>query len=95
MNLSSRASLIVIGVLIVVAPLVAYAQWSEPESGELIIRGGWIFDSVSDTRRRNSGIVIQKQQILTIGFFGRASATADETLVTGIAQHGDPLDPGQ
>ena len=66
MNLSSRASLIVIGVLIVVAPLVAYAQWSEPESGELIIRGGWIFDSVSDTRRRNSGIIIRNGKIAEV-----------------------------
>jgi imidazolonepropionase-like amidohydrolase len=35
------------------------AQWSEPEPGEIIVRGGWLFDGVSDTRRRNSGIVIR------------------------------------
>ena len=66
MKLSSRAPLIAIGVLIVVVPLVAYAQWSEPESGELIIRGGWIFDSVSDIRRRNSGIIIRNGKIAEV-----------------------------
>ena len=41
------------------ATLTANAQWSDPASGETIIRGGWLFDGVSDTRRRNTGIVIR------------------------------------
>jgi len=37
----------------------AAAQWSEPSADEIIVRGGWLFDGVSDTRRRNTGIVIR------------------------------------
>jgi len=40
-------------------PLLAQAQWSDPHDGTLIIRGGWLFDGLSDTRRRNSGIIIR------------------------------------
>ena len=45
---------------------MAHAQWSEPEQGSLIIRGGWLFDSVSDTRRRNSGIIIRNGEIVEV-----------------------------
>ena len=44
-------------------PIVAIAQWSEPVDGALIIRGGWLFDGISDTRRRNSGIIIRNGKI--------------------------------
>ena len=37
----------------------ALAQWSEPSADEIIVRGGWLFDGVSDTRRQNTGIVIR------------------------------------
>ena len=37
----------------------ASAQWSEPAADEIIVRGGWLFDGVSDTRRQNTGIVIR------------------------------------
>lgn len=37
----------------------ALAQWSEPSPGSVIVRGGWLFDGVSDTRRPNTGIVIR------------------------------------
>ena len=33
---------------------------------ELYIRGGWLFDSVADTRRRNSGIVIRNGVIVEV-----------------------------
>ncbi|MCH8250458.1 MAG: hypothetical protein IH913_12735, partial [Proteobacteria bacterium] len=44
-------------ILTIIAPVASLAQWAEPDEGELIIRGGWLFDSVSDTRRRNSAII--------------------------------------
>jgi len=44
----------------------ASAQWSEPSPDELIIRGGWVFDGISDTRRQNSGIVIRDGSILEV-----------------------------
>jgi len=48
------------------APLSVHAQWSATGGGDLVVRGGWLFDSVSDTRRRNSGIVIQNGKIVDI-----------------------------
>jgi len=47
-------------------PIVAIAQWSEPVDGALIIRGGWLFDGISDTRRRNSGIIIRNGKISVV-----------------------------
>ncbi len=49
--------------LVFLAPLMVYAQWSKPEDGALLIRGGWLFDGVSDTRRKNSGIIIRNGEI--------------------------------
>ncbi len=46
------------GILLILASS-AVAQWSEPSAEEIIVRGGWLFDGVSDTRRQNTGIVIR------------------------------------
>jgi len=54
----------------------AGAQWSEPASEEIIVRGGWLFDGVSETRRRNSGIVIQN------GVFVEIDADLGERIVS-------------
>lgn len=40
-------------------PTLANAQGDEAAEERLVIRGGWLFDGISDTRRRNSGLVIQ------------------------------------
>jgi len=53
-------------ILIFLTPVMAEAQWSDSEEGDLVIRGGWIFDGVSDTRRRNSGIVISNGKIVEV-----------------------------
>ena len=52
--------------LILLTPLMVHAQWSDPEDSTLIIRGGWLFDGVSDTRRRNSGIIIRNGKIAEV-----------------------------
>jgi len=49
--------------LVALAPVSAGAQGTDAGTASLVIRGGWLFDGVSDTRRRNSGIVIQKGRI--------------------------------
>ncbi len=36
------------------------------QEGQLVIRGGWLFDSVSDSRRRNSGIIIRNGEIVAV-----------------------------
>jgi imidazolonepropionase-like amidohydrolase len=66
MNHSTKFALQVSAALIFLAPVMAQAQWAEPGEGKLIIRGGWLFDGVSDTRRRNSGIVIRNGKIVEV-----------------------------
>jgi imidazolonepropionase-like amidohydrolase len=51
---------------ILLAPLLAHAQWSVSGGAELVIRGGWLFDGVSDVRRRNSGIVVRDGRIVEV-----------------------------
>ena len=48
------------------APQTLQAQWSESNKNSLIIRGGWLFDGISDTRRLNSGVVIQDGVIVEV-----------------------------
>ncbi len=52
--------------LILLAPQWALAQWAEAPQGQLVIRGGWLFDSVSDERRPNTGIVIRDGRIVEV-----------------------------
>ena len=49
--------------LIFLAPSMSHAQWSKPQNGVLVIRGGWLFDGVGDTRRPNSGIIVRNGKI--------------------------------
>jgi imidazolonepropionase-like amidohydrolase len=48
------------------APQFALGQWTDGQEGQLVIRGGWLFDSVSDERRPNAGIVIQDGKIVEV-----------------------------
>lgn len=53
--------------LLLCAAPQALAQWSDaPESGQLVIRGGWLFDGVANARRPNSGIVIRDGVIAAV-----------------------------
>lgn len=54
----------------------ANAQWSEPSPGSIIIRGGWLFDGVSEMRRPNTGIVIEN------GVFTEVDADLGESVLT-------------
>jgi len=53
-------------VLVLLAPQLVLAQWVEGQSDRLVIRGGWLFDSVSDERRPNTGIVIEDGIIVAV-----------------------------
>ena len=66
MTHSARFALHAMITLIFLAPSMTHAQWSEPQDGVLIIRGGWLFDGVSDTRRPNSGIIIRNGEIAEV-----------------------------
>ena len=52
--------------LFLLSSVPAFAQFSVSGDAELVIRGGWLFDSVSDTRRRNTGIVIRNGKIVEV-----------------------------
>lgn len=52
--------------LILFAPQLALAQWCEAQGGDLVVRGGWLFDGVSEERRPNSGIVIRNGSIVEV-----------------------------
>jgi imidazolonepropionase-like amidohydrolase len=45
----------------------ANAQWSKAASQDVVIRGGWLFDGVHDTRSRNRGIVIRGGKFVEVG----------------------------
>ena len=64
MNHSIRMHAITI--LIALMPATVQARESAVEEAELVIRGGWLFDGVSDTRRRNTGIVIRNGEIVEV-----------------------------
>jgi hypothetical protein len=65
-NMKRTAKLVSKVVLLLLAPQLALAQWTDGQEGQLIIRCGWLFDSVSDERRPNTGIVIQDGKIVEV-----------------------------
>jgi imidazolonepropionase-like amidohydrolase len=71
-----RKSLSTTALCLLLAPAAVYAQWSEPSSDQIIVRGGWLFDGISDTRRQNTGIVIRD------GIFAEIDADLEESVLT-------------
>ena len=65
-NMNKALKLVSKVILILLAPQLALGEWSEGQEGQLVIRGGWLFDSVSDHRRPNTGIVIQDGKIVEV-----------------------------
>ena len=61
-----RISFSICLIVLATLPMQSFAQWSASGGEELVIRGGWLFDSVSDTRRRNTGILIQDGKIVAV-----------------------------
>ena len=68
-----RRSLSTTALCLLLASAAVYSQWSEPSSDQIIVRGGWLFDGISDTRRRNTGIVIRN------GIFAEIDADLEES----------------
>ena len=64
--------------LLLLLSFTSYAQWSQPSSEEIVIRGGWLFDGVNNTRRQNKGIVIRDGEIVEI------DAIIQEETLSGI-----------
>ena len=66
MQHSVRLIICAIAFLAGLTPVLVDAQETKAESGSLFIRGGWLFDGISDTRRRNSGILIREGKIESV-----------------------------
>ena len=57
-------------------PALAIAQWATPSQDDVVIRGGWLFDGITDDRRRNSGIIIRE------GTFAAIDADLDNAVLS-------------
>ncbi len=66
MQHSIRLVICAITLFVGFTPGLVRAQGTEAETGSLVIRGGWLFDGISNIRRRNSGIIIQKGKIAAV-----------------------------
>ena len=66
MNLSISKFFNTTALILLLVSVTAYSQWSEPPQEEIIIRGGWLFDGISNKRRQNTGIVIQQGKIVEV-----------------------------
>ena len=66
MNLSISKLCNTAALILLLVFSTAYAQWSDPPSDEIVIRGGWLFDGISNTRRQNTGIVIRGGKIVEV-----------------------------
>src|SRR5262245_45545342 len=52
---------------IIAVATLALAQVQTPvRTGDLVIQGGWLFDSIRDDARRNSGIVVRNGSIVEV-----------------------------
>ena len=54
-----------ITLLLPLGPLLAQVQ-TEVRSGDVILRGGWLFDSIHDGVRRNTGILVRNGEFLEV-----------------------------
>jgi len=70
-----RKSLSATALCLLLAPIAVHAQWSEPSPDQVIVRGGWLYDGISDTRRKNTGIVIRN------GIFAEVDAALEENVL--------------
>ena len=66
MNLSIDRLFNKVAFILLMMSATAYAQWADSSSGDLMIRGGWLFDGVSNIRRQNTGIVIREGKIVEV-----------------------------
>lgn len=68
------------------------SQEVKVEADQLVIRGGWLFDGISDTRRRNSGIVIENGKITNVDIKDEQQSLANATLIE--LEDSDTILPG-
>ena len=66
MNLSISRLCKTAALILLLVSSTTFAQWSDSPSDEIMIRGGWLFDGISNTRRQNTGIVIRGGKIVEV-----------------------------
>ena len=66
MNLSISRIFKTTALILLLVSATVNSQSSEPPQEEIIIRGGWLFDGISNTRRPNTGIVIRQGKIFAV-----------------------------
>lgn len=68
-------------VFVLLTSSLVRAQEDKAQADQLIIRGGWLFDGISDTRRRNSGIVIENGKITGVDIKDEQQSLAYATII--------------
>ena len=81
MNLSISRLCNTAALILLLVFSTTYAQWSDPPSDEIVIRGGWLFDGISNTRRQNTGIVIRGGKIVEVDADLQGKALAATSVV--------------
>lgn len=92
MRIPGLQSLITLSLCCLLPPAAVHAQWSEPASGHVILRGGWLFDGISETRRKNTGVVIRDGLITEVDA-GLEQSLPDNAQVIDLADS-DTILPG-
>ncbi len=81
MRYSVRLVIYGITLLVSLTQISVGAQGTESEAGLLVIRGGWLFDGISNPRRHNSGIVIRKGKIVSLDVTAEQQSLTHATLI--------------
>ena len=66
MNLSISRLCKTAALILLLVSFTTYTQLSDSPSDEIMIRGGWLFDGISNTLRQNTGIVIRGGKIVEV-----------------------------
>ena len=81
MPYSIRLVIYVIALIVGLTPLSIIAQEIEAQPKPLLIRGGWLFDGISNTRRANTGIVIRQGKIVDLDVSAEHHDLAGATVI--------------
>jgi imidazolonepropionase-like amidohydrolase len=81
MKHSLRLIICVTAVMVALTPELVLSQENEAKTVPLVLRGGWLFDAVSDTRRRNDGIVIRNGKISSLNIKEERQSLADAHVI--------------
>lgn len=80
-NLKNCRLLYAISLSVLVSACASHTKVDPVGSTSTLISGGWIFDAVEDTRRPNSGVLIQDGEIVAVDAVGaRASGSPTKTI---------------